>query len=120
LRLNIFDYCILFAYFIVVIAVGTFVKRRIRTRQDFLTSRHSVPFWATSMAFIAANMGAQELIGMCASSAKYGLMTVHFYWGGAIPAMVFVGLFMIRFTTVAAHAACRSICGCGSTRRPAR
>ena len=56
-----------------------------------------VPVWITSLAFIAANLGAQELIGMSASGAKYGIMTAHFYWIGAIPAMLFVGLFMMPF-----------------------
>jgi solute:Na+ symporter, SSS family len=72
-------------------------KRKIATSEDFLTSRHSVPVWITSLAFIAANLGAQEMIGMCASGAKYGLMTAHFYWLGAVPAMVFVGVFMMPF-----------------------
>src|SRR5256714_1015737 len=72
-------------------------KRRISTSEDFLTSAHSVPVWITSLAFIAANLGAQEMIGMCASGAKYGIMTVHFYWLGAVPAMVFVGVFMMPF-----------------------
>ena len=52
---------------------------------------------AAFLAFIAANLGAQEMIGMCASGAKYGIMTAHFYWLGAVPAMVFVGVFMMPF-----------------------
>ncbi len=73
------------------------VRRKIKTSEDFLTSKHSVPVWITSLAFIAANLGAQEVIGMCASGAKYGIMTAHFYWLGAVPAMVFVGVFMMPF-----------------------
>ena len=73
------------------------VKRRVTTSEDFLTSGRSVPVWITSLAFIAANLGAQEVIGMCASGAKYGIMTAHFYWIGAIPAMLFVGVFMMPF-----------------------
>jgi solute:Na+ symporter, SSS family len=91
------DYAILAAYFLFVVAVGWFVRRRVRTSEDFLTSHRSVPLWITSLAFIAANLGAQEVMGMCASGAKYGLMTVHFYWIGAIPAMIFVGVFMMPF-----------------------
>ncbi len=72
-------------------------KKKISSSADFLTSKHSVPVWITSLAFIAANLGAQEMIGMCASGAKYGIMTAHFYWLGAVPAMVFVGLFMMPF-----------------------
>jgi SSS family solute:Na+ symporter len=91
------DYAILAAYFLFVVAVGWMVRRRVRTSEDFLTSHRSVPLWITSLAFIAANLGAQEVMGMCASGAKYGLMTVHFYWIGAIPAMIFVGVFMMPF-----------------------
>ena len=59
------------------------------------TSHRSVPVWITSLAFIAANLGAQEVVGMCASGAKYGWMTAHFYWVGAVPAMLFIGVFMM-------------------------
>jgi len=95
--LHFIDYLIVAAYFLVIILVGLVAKRRVTTSEEFLTSKHSVPLWATSLAFIAANLGAQELIGMCASGAKYGMMTFHFYWGGAILAMIFVGVFMMPF-----------------------
>lgn len=91
------DYLILALYFAFVLGIGWLVKRRVATSEDFLTSRHSVPVWITSLAFIAANLGAQEVIGMCASGAKYGILTVHFYWVGAVPAMLFVGIFMMPF-----------------------
>jgi solute:Na+ symporter, SSS family len=97
ITLGPFDYAILSAYFLFVVAVGWMVRRRVRTSEDFLTSHRSVPLWITSLAFLAANLGAQEVMGMCASGAKYGLMTVHFYWVGAIPAMMFVGVFMMPF-----------------------
>src|SRR3954452_9215606 len=73
------------------------LKKSVSTSEDFLTSGRSVPVWITSLAFIAANLGAQEVIGMCASGAKYGIMTAHFYWLGAIPAMLFVRVFMMPF-----------------------
>ncbi|MGC2657121.1 MAG: sodium:solute symporter family protein [Bryobacteraceae bacterium] len=91
------DYFILALYFLFVVAIGWIAKRRISTSEDFLTSGHSVPVWITSLAFIAANLGAQEVIGMCASGAKYGIMTAQFYWLGAVPAMLFVGVFMMPF-----------------------
>src|SRR5579875_2266871 len=91
------DYGILALYFLFVLAIGAMLRRKLETSEDFLTSRHSVPVWITSLAFIAANLGAQEVIGMCASGAKYGIMTAHFYWLGAVPAMVFVGVFMMPF-----------------------
>jgi SSS family solute:Na+ symporter len=97
LVLSTIDYLILALYFGFVLGIGWFIKKRVATSEDFLTSGRSVPVWITSLAFIAANMGAQEVIGMCASGAKYGIMTAHFYWLGAIPAMIFVGVFMMPF-----------------------
>jgi len=97
LTLRAIDYVSLAIYFVFVLGIGWLAKRKITTSEDFLTSRHSVPVWITSLAFIAANLGAQEMIGMCASGAKYGIMTAHFYWLGAVPAMVFVGVFMMPF-----------------------
>jgi solute:Na+ symporter, SSS family len=97
LTLRAIDYVSLIIYFAFVLGIGWLAKRRVATSEDFLTSRHSVPVWITSLAFIAANLGAQEMIGMCASGAKYGIMTAHFYWLGAVPAMVFVGVFMMPF-----------------------
>jgi len=91
------DYGILALYFAFVLAIGWLLKGKVRTSEEFLTSHRSVPVWITSLAFIAANLGAQEVVGMCASGAKYGLMTAHFYWVGAVPAMIFVGLFMMPF-----------------------
>src|SRR5579871_6201612 len=91
------DYLILTMYFAFVLGIGWYMRRRVHSSEDFLTSHRSVPLWITSLAFIAANLGAQEVVGMCASGAKYGLMTAHFYWLGAIPAMIFVGVFMMPF-----------------------
>ncbi len=97
MTLRAVDYVSLAIYFAFVLGIGWMAKKKITSSADFLTSRHSVPVWITSLAFIAANLGAQEMIGMCASGAKYGIMTAHFYWLGAVPAMVFVGLFMMPF-----------------------
>ena len=97
MTLRLIDYISLIIYFAFVLGIGWLAKRKINSSEDFLTSKHSVPVWITSLAFIAANLGAQEMIGMCASGAKYGIMTAHFYWLGAVPAMVFVGVFMMPF-----------------------
>ena len=91
------DYVILAVYFAFVLGIGWMLRKKISTSGDFLLSGRSVPVWITSLAFIAANLGAQELIGMSASGAKYGIMTAHFYWIGAIPAMLFMGIFMMPF-----------------------
>src|SRR5579862_3636778 len=97
MTLHAVDYFILLLYFAFVLGIGWYLKKTVATSADFLTSQHSVPVWITSLAFVAANLGAQELIGMCASGAKYGIMTAHFYWVGAVPAMLFVGVFMMPF-----------------------
>ena len=91
------DYLILAVYFAFVVGIGWLLRKRVSTSEDFLISGRSVPVWITSLAFVAANLGAQELIGMSACGAKYGIMTAHFYWVGAIPAMIFVGVFMMPF-----------------------
>jgi solute:Na+ symporter, SSS family len=91
------DYVILALYFAFVLGIGWRLRKRISSSGDFLMSGRSVPVWITSLAFIAANLGAVELIGMAASGAKYGIMTAHFYWLGAIPAMLFMGIFMMPF-----------------------
>ncbi len=97
MKLAAVDYVILAAYFAFVIGIGWMLRKKVTTSGDFLLSGRSVPVWITSLAFIAANLGAQELIGMAASGAKYGIMTAHFYWVGAIPAMLFMGIFMMPF-----------------------
>jgi SSS family solute:Na+ symporter len=91
------DYAVMAVYFIAVLGVGWALRRATQTSSDFFLSGRSLPPWVTGLAFISANLGAQEVIGMGASGAKYGIATSHFYWIGAIPAMVFVGLFMMPF-----------------------
>jgi SSS family solute:Na+ symporter len=91
------DYAVMVVYFAAVLGVGWALRRLTRTSTDFFLSGRSLPPWITGLAFISANLGAQEVIGMGASGAKYGIATSHFYWVGAIPAMVFVGLFMMPF-----------------------
>src|SRR5437016_10196003 len=91
------DYAILIIYFVFVLGIGWALRRVIRSSEDFFLSGRSIPAWIAGLAFISANLGAQEVMGMAASGAKYGVMTSHFYWVGAIPAMVFVGIFMMPF-----------------------
>src|SRR6266566_3748695 len=91
------DYAVMLLYFAFVLGIGAMLRRSIHTSEDFFLSGRSIPAWVTGLAFISANLGAQEVIGMGASGAKYGIATSHFYWVGAIPAMVFVGLFMMPF-----------------------
>jgi solute:Na+ symporter, SSS family len=97
ISLSPIDYAVVGIYFVFVIGIGWALKRSMKGSADFLMSGRSLPAWITGLAFISANLGAQEVIGMAASGAKYGIMTSQFYWIGAIPAMVFLGLFMLPF-----------------------
>lgn len=94
-NLNFIDWSILSIYLVFVIGIGFALKKANNSAEDFFLSGRSIPGWVTGLAFISANLGAQELIGMAASGAEYGIMTSHFYWVGAIPAMVFLGIFMM-------------------------
>jgi SSS family solute:Na+ symporter len=89
------DYLMMIIYFGFVLGIGFMLKRFMRTSSEFLTAGRSIPAWVAGLAFLSANLGAQEVIGMAASGAKYGIATSHFYWLGAIPAMVFLGVFMM-------------------------
>src|SRR4051812_19867510 len=99
LRLDVstLDYAILGLYFVVVLGIGLVARLAIKTDIDFFLSGRSLPAWITGLAFIAANLGALEILGMAANGAQYGVATVHFYWIGAVPAMVFLGLVMMPF-----------------------
>src|SRR5512137_763711 len=96
-QLTWLDYTILLAYTGFVIGIGFALRKYLKSSSDFLTSGRSIPTWVTGLAFISANLGALELVGMAASGAKYGIATCHFYWVGAIPAMVFLAIFMMPF-----------------------
>src|SRR5688572_22756105 len=91
------DYAILFIYFAFILGIGWTLKRYVTDSKDFFLSGRSIPAWVTGLAFLSANLGAQEVIGMAASGAKYGIATAHFYWLGAVPAMAFLAVFMMPF-----------------------
>jgi SSS family solute:Na+ symporter len=97
IHLGAIDYTILIVYFGFVLGIGWVLRRYVKSGEDFFLSGRAIPAWVAGLAFMSANLGAQEVIGMGASGAKYGMMTSHFYWLGAIPAMVFVGIFMMPF-----------------------
>ncbi|WP_447004014.1 sodium:solute symporter family protein [Saccharothrix isguenensis] len=99
LRLDagLLDYSLLAIYFVFVLGIGFLARRSVSSSLDFLLSGRSLPAWVTGLAFISANLGAIELLGMAANGAQYGMATVHYYWIGAIPAMVFLGLVMMPF-----------------------
>jgi SSS family solute:Na+ symporter len=94
---NFVDYAILAIYFVAVLGIGFAAKRYIKTSLDYFLSGRSLPAWITGLAFISANLGALEILGMAANGAQFGVYTVHYYWVGAIPAMVFLGIVMMPF-----------------------
>jgi len=96
-KLGPFDWAIMAIYFLFVLGIGFALRRYTKTSSDFFQSGRAMPAWVAGLAFISANLGAQEVMGMAASGAKYGIMTSHFYWVGAIPAMVFLAVFMMPF-----------------------
>jgi SSS family solute:Na+ symporter len=91
------DYSLLALYFVVVLGIGVFARRAVGTSADFLLAGRSLPAWVTGLAFVSANLGATEIIGMAANGAQFGVATVHYYWIGAVPAMVFLGIVMMPF-----------------------
>lgn len=97
IKLETIDWLLLVIYFGFVLGIGWWLKRSIRTSNDFFLSGRAIPAWVAGLAFMSANLGAQEVIGMAASGAKYGMATSHFYWVGAIPAMIFLAIFMMPF-----------------------
>ncbi|TMI85054.1 MAG: sodium/solute symporter [Bacteroidetes bacterium] len=96
-QLHLIDYIIMIIYFVFVLGIGLFLRKYMKDAKQFLEAGRSLPAWVTGLAFISANLGALEVMGMTGSGAKYGMLTTHFYWIGAIPAMVFLAVFMMRF-----------------------
>jgi SSS family solute:Na+ symporter len=97
LQVGVVDYLIIGIYFVFVLGIGFSLKKQMVSTEDFFLSGRSIPSWITGLAFISANLGAIEVMGMAANGAEYGIMTAHFYWIGAIPAMLFLAIFMMPF-----------------------
>lgn len=91
------DYVILALYFLFVLGIGFMARRRASSSLDFFLSGRSLPAWVTGLAFVSANLGAVEIMGQSANGAQIGLPTVHYFWIGAIPAMLFLGVVMMPF-----------------------
>ena len=91
------DYLILAIYFAFVLGIGFLAKTQVSESLDFFLSGRSLPAWVTGLAFISANLGAVEIMGMSANGADFGLPAVHYFWVGAIPAMLFLGVVMMPF-----------------------
>ena len=91
------DYLLVAVYFVFVLGIGFIARRQVSDSIDFFLSGRSLPAWVTGLAFVSANLGAVEIMGMSANGAQYGLATVHYFWIGAIPAMLFLGVVMMPF-----------------------
>ncbi|HNT92197.1 MAG: sodium:solute symporter family protein [Bacteroidales bacterium] len=91
------DYLVMAVYFVFVLGIGWALRKYMKNASAFLEAGRSIPAWVAGLAFISTNLGALEVMGMTGSGLKYGMLTTHFYWIGAIPAMVFLALFMMRF-----------------------
>src|SRR5271155_2210479 len=96
-QIGLIDYLVIGIYFAFVIGIGIALKKQMVSTEDFFLAGHKIPSWVTGLAFLSANLGAIEVMGMAANAAQYGVMTAHFYWLGAIPAMVFLAIFMMPF-----------------------
>src|SRR5271157_2678701 len=97
MHLGLVDYSIIAIYFAFVLGIGFWLRSHMKTSEDFFLSGRSIPGWVTGLAFMSANLAALEVLGYAANAAKYGAVVTHFYWLGAIPAMCFVGVFMMPF-----------------------
>ncbi|TMR12106.1 sodium/solute symporter [Nonomuraea turkmeniaca] len=97
LDVNLLDYLLVAIYFATVLGIGFAARKRITSSLDFFLAGRGLPAWVTGLAFVSANLGAIEILGMAANGAQYGVMTVHYYWIGAVPAMVFLGIVMMPF-----------------------
>ena len=91
------DYVLLAVYFAFVLGIGYLARRSVSTSLDFFLSGRALPAWVTGLAFVAANLGAVEVMGMSANGAEYGIPTMHYFWIGAVPAMLFLGIVMMPF-----------------------
>src|ERR671929_104865 len=94
---NWIDYLLVAFYFAFVLGIGIMARRSVSSSIDFFLSGRSLPAWVTGLAFISANLGAVEITGMSANGADYGYPTFHYFWIGAVPAMLFLGIVMMPF-----------------------
>ena len=91
------DYSIVALYFLFVLGIGWAARAKVSSSIDFFLSGRSLPAWVTGLAFVSANLGAVEIVGMSANGVEYGFQTMHYFWIGAVPAMVFLGIVMMPF-----------------------
>lgn len=91
------DIAVVVVYFALVLGIGLYLKRRVRASRDFFFAGKGVGSWVAGLSFVAANLGTLELLGWSASAYQYGMLAAHWYWIGAVPAMLFLGIVMLPF-----------------------
>jgi SSS family solute:Na+ symporter len=97
IALSAVDIAIIAIYFVVVLMIGFYLKGRSGTGEDFFMAGREMTAWIAGLSFLSANLGSLELMGWAAASYQYGILATHWYWIGAIPAMLFLGLVMMPF-----------------------
>jgi SSS family solute:Na+ symporter len=97
IHLNTVDLAIIVIYFAAVLAVGFYLKNRTQTGDDFFLAGREMTAWIAGLSFLSANLGSLELMGWAAAAYQYGILAAHWYWIGAIPAMLFLGIVMMPF-----------------------
>jgi len=95
--LHAVDWVIILFYFASILGLGLYLKKFTKNEEDFFLAGRRNSAWVAGLAFLSANLGALELLGMTGNTFKYGMAVAHFYWIGAIPAMLFLGLYMMPF-----------------------
>jgi SSS family solute:Na+ symporter len=96
-HLSTVDAVIIVFYFVLVLAIGFYLKRRANTSEDYFLAGREMTAWIAGLSFLSANLGALELMGWAGAAYQYGILAAHWYWIGAIPAMLFLGLVMMPF-----------------------
>src|SRR5271167_2191771 len=96
-HLSTVDLVIIVFYFVLVLAIGLYLKQQANTSEDFFLAGREMTAWVAGLSFLSANLGSLELMGWAAAAYQYGILAAHWYWIGAIPAMLFLGLVMMPF-----------------------
>src|SRR6516225_11914298 len=97
LSLTLADVAIVLAYFLMVLGIGWYLKRQTQTGEDFFLAGREMTAWIAGLSFLSANLGSLALMGWAGSAYQYGILAAHWYWIGAIPAMLFLALVMMPF-----------------------
>jgi SSS family solute:Na+ symporter len=97
IQLTWIDWIIVILYFVFILGIGFYLRRWSEGNEEFFLAGRSNSAWVSALAFLSANLGSLEILGWTGASVKYGILTAHFYWIGAVPAMLFLGVFMMKF-----------------------